>query len=165
VHTAVLTFAVALASLPVVTERPEFLSAIANNPQVDLATRRDCVMRLVKQHCQKGMSLGDFARLLNNPNWLPKCAVQNWNQSFLSGLIPLDINPTSTTFSINVFPEAPGDKRLIYFRVKGTISAADCWLVLTGTEHGASASRPVLEVAIWEDSRPYTGIYLPLSSD
>jgi hypothetical protein len=136
-------------SSSVVFEPPTFWAAVANDPGVDAATRRSCVMRLVDRHATPGMTLADFARLLDKPNWLKMEDFTNCNEAFLGGYIPVEIHhKINTTFCFRVLPEPNGEApAAVYFRVSGQVTTDACFQVMRGLKPECLANVTVLELA------------------
>jgi hypothetical protein len=133
---------------PAVIEPPQFWAAIANNRDLDEATRRLAVIRLIDRHAKPGMTLTAFSRLLGSSNWLKKADFTNWNEAFLSGWIPLAIDrERSTTFCFRVFPDIPGDVEAVYFQVSGKMDVDTLWRLFRGEFPASSADPEVLEIA------------------
>src|SRR5262249_47939154 len=114
---------------PVVIERPQFWTAIANDTECNSVIRRASVMKLIDRHAKPGMTLSAFGRLLDNPHWLKKADLTDWTDAPLGGWIPATIDPNhrSSTFSFRVFPNLPGDVYAVYFRVSGQLDRDTLW--------------------------------------
>jgi hypothetical protein len=135
-------------AFPMVIEPPPFWTAIANNTEIDDASRRLAVIRLVDRHAAEGMRLTAFTRLFDNPNWLKKTDFTNWNETGLCGWIPVKIDrKNSTTFCFRVFSDIPGDVHAVYFRVSGEVDAATLWMLFHGEKPARSIDATVLEIA------------------
>jgi hypothetical protein len=135
-------------SCPLAMEPSQFWTAIANDTNRSSSTRRIAVIRLVDRHAKAGMTLTAFCRLLDNPSWLNKKDITNWNKAWLLGLIPVDIvHENSTTFSFLVFSGLPGDVYAVYFRVSGEIDVETLWQLFHGEKPAHFKDATIVEIA------------------
>jgi hypothetical protein len=125
-----------------VSQPPQFWSAIANSTECDAGTRYAAIVNLVNMHARPGMSVTAFIHLLDNPNWLKKTDLINWNMVGGSYYIPLELDEDSTPFSIQI----PGHGAAIYFRVAGQMDVDTLWKLAHEERMVDFADSTVLEI-------------------
>jgi hypothetical protein len=127
---------------------PAFLAGLANNPNLDAAFRRDCVLQLFRRHIKKGMTLSQVARLLNHPTWLGEERVGGFSD--FGGFVPVNWNPIENSlYNIAVFPALGEDAAVVFLVVSGKPSAnegREVGRLLCGTGGEGHKDRVILDI-------------------
>lgn len=130
--------------LPVM-EPPYFWAAIANNPQVPIAYRRQCALQLFRRHVRPGMKLSELAAILEHPSWLRRNHVTDWKHDVAgSFFIEVGITTEDSTFGVGLFPEY-GDAKPVLLRVSGQMPKEEFVKILREGNDGTNAS--ILELS------------------
>lgn len=125
----------AFQSLGAIDKGPEFWSHIASDPAYEEAHRARCAIRLFQRHVRPGISLGELAELLRNPNWIADDDIEIVRH--LRGEVPVAWTNEDTVISLRLFPQLAGVAGFaIYLRVAGKVDRGSFIDLLRGQEKG-----------------------------
>jgi hypothetical protein len=120
------------------------LNALASDPGAGQADRARAVLSLFAQYDRPGCTSGEFARVLNNTNWLRDCRLQKLYGG--AGWLPIDVTFGDTVFLLALFP-SPSDKGAspwwIYFRLSGKLQESDAEAFLRGDDQAETPTRMI----------------------
>lgn len=111
-----------------VKEPASFWATIANDPHYPVESRRTCIFELFRRHVRAGMTLGEVAERLGQPNWLP----DEWIQGTVAGIMPVKFVLGDSIFAIGVLPSGERNWSYVCMRVAGRLTAQELGRALRG---------------------------------
>jgi len=94
----------AINRLGAVTEPSLFWTEIANDNSYSLERRHACLTQLFRRHVKAGLSLGELAQVIRQPNWLTNCPIQKLLAG--TGYCPVKLGEPGSVFMISALPPA-----------------------------------------------------------
>ncbi len=146
----------ALASLKDTSESYKFWLMIVNNNAYKDDHRRRALFMLFNRHIKANITIQDFSRFLEKPNWLAIDDIEV--VSLLGGEMPIGFNPNDTNLVLKVFPNISDSQRkfwAIYIRIEGKISKTEFFeIVSSGGERGSKElkEKKILEIGLSPDN-------------
>src|SRR5262245_2356347 len=107
-------------------------------------SRRRTVFQWLQRNVSAGLSLREFARLLDHPAWLHDDAV--WVVEDRGGHIPVGLSTDTTVVVIEVLSEPDTDHWQVYLRMGAVVTRADFMHCVVGDNCDAAGDVVIIEV-------------------